>query len=517
MLWLLMALSSFGHARSAATLTEFYVDPDYNGSLQNGQPATPWSSLGGGGSAAWTAINQALSSGDVRLYFSARQAGSDTNETATWELYLYRTNASSFRLTLDGMSRYNANDVSPSWSDYNGSSRFQITAGYPISTWDVAAPQNYVTIRGFRIISTGGQLIQYGHGGSHVVIENNELSAAASALIGAGLGFGDAPGSSDLTIRNNVIHDTFGEAIYIGGNSYTVGAPTNLHGVLIENNVIYGAGRWGGEGDCIDLKAALANVTVRNNVCHDNVGTTNVNGITSLSPLTAEGNVIYNIPGGKGITFGASGVIVRNIIYNTNSCGIYACDDVTLPVTTSITNNTVTNCGSGLCMGNLSTASSFQILNNLITNCPGGGMGGWLPASGTGSITVKYNDAFANGGADYGYPESYFVDATDLSVDPLYVDAGNPAGADGKYFTADDGFAPRAGSPIAQAGEGGTCIGALAVAGSAPAPAVPAKPSVASGAKSGGGCGLLGLEALLVLLLQRKCSSSRSFSRVDSR
>src|SRR4029079_5228538 len=132
-----------------------------------------------------------------------------TNETATWELYLYRYSTSSYRLTLDGMSRYNANDVTPSWAAYSGSSRFQIMSGYPISTYDVAAPQNYVTIRGFRVVSVGGQLLQYGRGGSHVVIEYNEFSAASSAVIGAGVAFGDAPGSTEVTIRNNVIHDTF--------------------------------------------------------------------------------------------------------------------------------------------------------------------------------------------------------------------------------------------------------------------------------------------------------------------
>src|SRR5205814_152120 len=162
-------------------------------------------------------------------------------------------------------------------------------SGYPISTYEVAAPQNYVTIRGFRVVSVGGQLLQYGRGGSHVVIEDNEFSAASSAVVGAGVGFGDAPGSTDVTIRNNVIH----------------------------------------------------------------------------------------------VTFGASGVIVKNLVYNVNSVGIYACDDAGKPVNTSITNNTITTCGAGLCLGNLDTASRFQVINNLITKCPGGGMGGWLPSTGT--------------------------------------------------------------------------------------------------------------------------------------
>jgi hypothetical protein len=104
-LFLLLAISSVGHGRTTAALTEFYVDPDFAGSIQDGQAATPWSYLGGGSSTAWAAINSALDAGDVTIYFSARQAGSDTNETAAWELYLYRTNSSSYRLTLDGMSR----------------------------------------------------------------------------------------------------------------------------------------------------------------------------------------------------------------------------------------------------------------------------------------------------------------------------------------------------------------------------------------------------------------------------
>jgi len=107
-------------------------------------------------------------------------------------------------------------------------------------------------------------------------------------------------------------------------------------------------------------------------------------------------------------------------------------------------------------------------------------MGGWLPSSGTGTFTIRYNDVFANGGTNYGYPEKYFVDATDLSVDPLYVDPANPAGPDGKYFSADDGLAPRAASPIAKAGEGGTCIGALPVAGTTtvtPPPPAPPTPT----------------------------------------
>src|SRR5262249_23322673 len=49
---LVLALSTVGHGRVTALLTEFYVDPDFNGSIQNGKAATPWSALGGGSGAA---------------------------------------------------------------------------------------------------------------------------------------------------------------------------------------------------------------------------------------------------------------------------------------------------------------------------------------------------------------------------------------------------------------------------------------------------------------------------------
>ena len=110
---LVLALPATGYGRSAASLTEFYVDADFAGSIRDGRAATPGSSLGGSSSPSWASINSALEAGDVTIYFSARQAGSDTNETATWELYLCRTSPSSHRLTLDGISRYHANDLHP--------------------------------------------------------------------------------------------------------------------------------------------------------------------------------------------------------------------------------------------------------------------------------------------------------------------------------------------------------------------------------------------------------------------
>src|ERR1041385_3280811 len=59
--------------RAAST---FYVDSDWTGA-QSGSAAQPWKYLS---SSAWSAINSALASADVTVCFSAREAGSDTDD-----------------------------------------------------------------------------------------------------------------------------------------------------------------------------------------------------------------------------------------------------------------------------------------------------------------------------------------------------------------------------------------------------------------------------------------------------
>src|SRR5262245_60607821 len=110
-----------------ATMTEFYVDPDFAGPVQDGSAANPWTRLDGYPTGAvWTAINNALATGDVTVYFSARAAASETNQISYVAVDLARTNKSAFRLTVDGMSRYNTNDENPSWLVYNGPCKCEV-------------------------------------------------------------------------------------------------------------------------------------------------------------------------------------------------------------------------------------------------------------------------------------------------------------------------------------------------------------------------------------------------------
>ena len=118
-------------------------------------------------------------------------------------------------------------------------------------------------------------------GGNNITIEENELSALSGSTVGPGLYFqytqtddsvvGCTPRGAEscvafdnIIIRNNYIHDTFGEALYMGGCGNNPGCISHSN-VVIEGNRIENAARWGGEGDYIDIKDGHLNTIVRNN------------------------------------------------------------------------------------------------------------------------------------------------------------------------------------------------------------------------------------------------------------
>jgi hypothetical protein len=91
--------------------TSFYVDPDWTGS-KSGTQAHPFAMLN---KSAWQRINAALANGDVTIYFSALKADGATQQSQTTYVNVKRTNPGSFRLTLDGYTKYNSNETTPSW------------------------------------------------------------------------------------------------------------------------------------------------------------------------------------------------------------------------------------------------------------------------------------------------------------------------------------------------------------------------------------------------------------------
>ena len=123
---ILKTVSSIALITSAATLnlraaTTFYVDSAWKGT-QSGTPSQPWRYLS---SSAWLAINRALESDDVTVYFPARQATSDseavydsTGDGVQDGIDLTRrTDTSKSALRLDANSLYIRSETAPDWAE----------------------------------------------------------------------------------------------------------------------------------------------------------------------------------------------------------------------------------------------------------------------------------------------------------------------------------------------------------------------------------------------------------------
>jgi hypothetical protein len=236
--------------------TTFYVDPDYTGSPKDGSAAHPWSTLD---STAWSAINSTLTSNDVTIYFSARDAGSDVSDVygAPGEIDLNNRNSSTHFLTLDGHSMYNTSDASPSWAAYTGANRATVRDFTAQNSSHVK--RSNITIDGFRISMTvGGKAVAIC--GDNWTLKNSDISHTSGATDGPlvlivptsdGPHEGSSsycPASNSITIANNTIHDSEGELVYVGGGGCSTADPTGgsacmgfpAHSnVTIQDNQIY--------------------------------------------------------------------------------------------------------------------------------------------------------------------------------------------------------------------------------------------------------------------------------------
>ena len=474
---LLIVLVSFVMICSLAKTAfsaEFYVDPDFSGT-GNGSPAYPWNRLDGNSTTAWSTINKTLATADVTVYFSAREAGSDTDETSSITLGVRRTDTSTHRLTLDGKSKYNTNDAIPSWTNYTGSSRYKISgAPYAMESGFSGPKKNYVTIRGFKLVAGTSKALSY-WGGDHLVFEFNDFSATSSST-GSLVFFEYAHrtsatdarqngGCTDIVFRNNVVHDTAGEGIYIGGSSDT-GLPAHSN-IQIKDNVIFNAGKFGGEGDCIDIKDGNSDVLVSNNLCYENIGAA-ANGIVSHSPAVIEHNVIYGLTR-SGIDLntywgrGYGNTIVRdNIIFNNSLDGIAlrstASDRQILK--TTIDHNTIYNNGrTGMYISSTNGGFIADLIasNNIVTNNKSAG----IFVTGGLTHTISNNDFYGNTPSDYSGISNYTSIRGNISSNPSFINSSVPSGSDNIFWTIDDGLKPRSSSPVAHASDKGSFIGAL--------------------------------------------------------
>jgi len=411
----------------ASSQRAFYVDPDYAG-RGDGTASRPWRALVSSPTGPeWSAINEALAHGPVIVYFSAREAGVEASEETTAEVNVLRTDTSAHRLTLDGMSRYNTDDAQPSWRDYAGPCKMRIrilkgALSIGCHGTEPEYPMHYVTVRGFEATGGSGRVV---FGGSHTVVENmyiHDITRVGANLMLHGSVESDGTESfgrlTDITIRNNRIERGQGEGIYVAGNYRTKaygGWPEygNTHSnVLVEGNTIRDAGLNGGEGDGIDVKTGIRNVTIRGNTIEHLHPMPHITGIIcegvfgdARSDLLIEGNRVCGA--GTGIGFGGqNGVTVRNnVVSNCARTGIGAWGEPELlNHDVQVYNNTVyRNEGRGIGIGG---CTDVTVQNNLVfdNNRLGGDGNHQLTTYGSTNITSDYN-LFSAPGPEPGWPE----------------------------------------------------------------------------------------------------------------
>ena len=430
--------------------TAFYVDANYAGGTRNGSASNPWKSLydSGANPSPWSAINSALASADVTVYFSARQPSSNTPEVSTTALGVgNRTNTSSHMLTLDGISQYNTNTGSPSWAanvtpspcsgpscPWFSASKFTIQANTPIAGTDSASNcQGFFTVQGFSFQATEGQSadLTYTH---DLTFQYNEVTRIKTGSYGPGLYVGpgnqgacqpiSSGGPDNVSILYNYIHATWGECIYAGasspdppGNAGNVNTGKNY---LIQGNTIESCASWGGQGDGTDFKDGHANGRIIGNTYHTTKACSNCGsqspgndgqGITTESGTLIDGNYIER-PYHQGVsitsawnnTAGRGDITVRNnIIVDVNgnnmgwqgsNTGIHLWSPTVGATWGSFHayNNTIFNTDD-VCIqvdsGNASGLATVE--NNICSNTAGGGLVGASSTIGVHDYNQYYN------------------------------------------------------------------------------------------------------------------------------
>jgi hypothetical protein len=457
----------------ASSQTAFYVDTDYTGLITDGSAARPWTDPS---QVDWRgSILTALATNDVIVYFSARHAGSDSPESSSTTVWVNRpghcgypntpspcdSTTGTHRLTVDGMSLYNADTthVAPNWVPNSGTSKFKIvpppTNGGIALGWDDDVKRDYITLRGFEVTGTCGRVVW---GGNYTVVEylwshdiSGPLANCGPQVIHSGavgdprVGCPDLGKVTGITVRNNLVERGIDEGLYIAGNYLLPifgGCPpygNTHHDVLIEGNTVADPGSVGGEGDGLDLKAGLINVTVRGNRFLNNhnsgEGVLNWNGTFNkvAENYLIENNVVTGSTGVGGYAIGGGNshaVIIRNnVIYNNAGGGINLISDPSFPGDAILVyNNTLYgNAGGGIFIAYDSGVSSK---NNLIF---GNGTGNQILDSGGNTDIISDYNLLAPTCSDF--PEGTHsicqTSTADLVANPstggFHLIAGSPA------------------------------------------------------------------------------------------
>jgi len=301
-------------AQEIEAATTYYVDSQWLGTL-SGTAAQPWNSTHGN----FGAINTALGSGSVIIYFTARQATVDTNSVVSEthstsvpdaggvDVSQKATNDLGFTLTLDFGSFYNSTTwpTAPNWITNPGTNRCVVNKidAQDCGNSPVAKHSNVIVTNALIVCNSNDKCIAIN--GDNWEIINSEITTGLNVSNGPAIllvptADVNHQGSScpavvlsNIVIFNNKVHDTYGECIYIGGggapdpktcpgcratNSVAgEGYPSHRY-VYVISNECYNGGVRGtaanvqgghGQGDGIDVKGGIEMLYVQNNYIHD--------------------------------------------------------------------------------------------------------------------------------------------------------------------------------------------------------------------------------------------------------
>jgi hypothetical protein len=301
----------------AFAATTYYLDPAWTGTL-SGTASQPWSNLT---SSAWSTINGSLASGAVTVYLSATgNYGTNRGIDVTQR----ETNTANV-LTIDGWSFYNTSTVTPSWVATNGA---RCVVDNVQSQNSAHAKYSNITLNGLKI-QCNQATKEVSICGDNWIVQNCECSHTTNGTSGPGIllvptsdaahqgSASYAPVCTNITIQSNFVHDTEGEAIYLGGGgNFTTptesGAGYPSHGqIFVQYNVISNAGSVGpGQGDGIDVKGGLYQVTIKGNAI------TALSNTNTIRAIVAQGQT----NGATGTNLLISGNYITNNIAISDSC-----------------------------------------------------------------------------------------------------------------------------------------------------------------------------------------------------
>lgn len=324
---------------------------------------------------------------------------------------------------------------------------------------------------------------------SYRVIENRFTSGnplSASAVLD---GFIIKGGSNEIT--------NLGGNYTTGGGIYNTEASPTLRNLIFRGNYGYGAG--GGLANVSNSSPVLTNVTFDRNICQKlgggmynfvgcNPTLTNVDftgnlafdseggggmysaqNISTLTNCRFDGNVA---PSGGAVTFWqaqhtikactfsnnesfqSSGAVylvegtldVSNSVLYNNKAGLYGGAFGNFGGTLTVTNSTITGNASGT--GNSTNFPPYTLSSVLVAR-------GTAPSTSFINCIIWGNASLFEGspGILRSIVQGGYTGTLVLNLDPQFVNATLPAGADGKFGTADDGLQLQSCSPALNAGE----------------------------------------------------------------